>query len=73
MTKTVCDKCGKVLCTEKSPKATSQWTTVELRFVQGGEKLSCGCYESFDLCDECKDELVDFVRNKEAHHEPTTT
>ncbi len=62
MTKVVCDKCGKVIYTDSSP-STTMWTDVSISYVEGGQKLCC--HKTFDLCGECKDALVAFVRGEE--------
>lgn len=66
MTKTVCDRCGKVLCTEKLPKATTEWTVVDIRPRLCAEFTPH--FAVYDLCEDCKDALVAFIKGEEGRY-----
>lgn len=68
MTKTVCDRCGKVLVTNRIPpeaNASSQpkRVVVELCYPQTAEVFTRTIASaSIDLCEDCKDALVAFIK-----------
>ena len=69
MTKTVCDRCGKVLVTNRIPpeaNASSQpkRVVVELCYPQTAEVFT-RTIASIDLCEDCKDALVAFIKGEE--------
>lgn len=72
MTKTTCDRCGKELRRENNPVmqyAEEEWFTVKVYRGGCGEPLfSTSIHESFDLCGECKDALVAFIRGEEGQN-----
>ena len=64
MIKVVCDKCGKVLATDKATASSTKYVVCELRYPIAAEMFG-PTIQSFDLCDECKDALVAFIKGEE--------
>ena len=71
MTKTVCDRCGKVLADSRNGKMSEEvkgWSKVTFAYSPDQDRFRRG-FADYDLCDECKDALIGFIEKKEPNND----